>query len=451
MLLRGRKQNWGFRRIPRSCERFFRNLVQALDRLITPERLRNYPMIFIVLGALMTAVSSAQRVIDPGAQGAFLPDYLAHWTGGGLLLSGEREGLYDPAIQLGHQVTALGPTAYLAWFVSPPLVAALCAPLSVLNYNVSAACWVVLSASMLIWCVHSLGFLAPNLMRRRRKYVFLAIFASAPVLELVGGGQDSAFVLAVWLVGLRLMATRRQGLAGAAIGLGVLKPQQVVLVPFVLLFTRKYRALAAFVAVVAGLSGVSVLLVGIDGVQHWVAAITSSVYTEQVQQGQAWKMVSLPAFIVAILPPGWSAWLAAYVGWAFIAIGFVFLLRRIRAASTTTVDTQAVWVATLATTVVFSPHLMIYDAILLVPVALFLLERRPSPFIRVMLVAAFVLMWLAPALHVLSLSVPWPFAAVSAPWASLPLTALWVESLKEVLTRRSPSPQSEMVNLDPGK
>lgn len=447
MLLRGRKQMSGLRGIPETCERFFGNSVQALDKLITAERLRNYSMIFIVLGALMATVSSAQRVIDPSGHGAFLPDYLAHWTGGGLLLSGEREGLYDPAIQQGHQVAALGPASYLSWFVSPPLVAALYAPLSVLNYNVSAACWVVLSALMLIWCVHSLGFLAPKLMQRRRNFVFLVIFASAPVLELVGGGQDSAFVLAIWLVGLRLMATRRQGLAGAVFGLGLLKPQEVVLVPFVLFFTRRYKALAAFVAVVAGLSGLSVLLVGIDGVQHWLAAIGSSVYTEQVQQGQAWKMVSLPAFITAILPPEWGSWLASYVGWASIAIGLAFLLQKIRAAGTATVDTQAVWVSTLATTVVFSPHLMIYDAILLVPVALFLLERRPTAFTRVMLVAAFVLMWLAAGLHTLSLSLPWPLAAVSAPWASLPLAALWVETLKEVLAQRRPSPKPAMVTV----
>ena len=44
---------------------------------------------FVVASALGLAASAAIRIIDPTAQGPFLPDFLAHWTGGGLLLSGD--------------------------------------------------------------------------------------------------------------------------------------------------------------------------------------------------------------------------------------------------------------------------------------------------------------------------------------------------------------------------
>lgn len=232
---------------------------RVADGLLTPERVRRYALVFVVLGALLLVGSAARRVLDPAVSGAVLPDYLAHWTGGRIVLAGGGEGLYDPLVQSAVQVAALGPTSRLAYFVSPPPVAVAYLPLALLDYGASAAVWAALSAAVLAGCLLALRLVAPSLMRRRGGLVVLVLLASAPVLELSGGGQDSAMVLGVWLGGLELLRRRSDLLAGMVLGLGVLKPQLVVLVPLLLLLTRRRAALAGF----AGSAGV-LLAVGVQ-------------------------------------------------------------------------------------------------------------------------------------------------------------------------------------------
>jgi Glycosyltransferase family 87 len=400
-------------------------------------------MIFLIAGALALAVSSVLRITAPTVQGPFLPDYLAHWTGGSLVFSSDRNDLYNPLTQYTVQQEAVGATTKLSWFVSPPIVAALYAPLAVIEYNLSGILWLVLSAAMLVWCTLSLTMLAPKLMHRKRRIVLLTVLASPPVFELLGGGQDSVFILAVWLIGIRLLTAGHPVWAGVVLGLGFAKPQLVILVPIILLATRNYRALVAFAATFIALLGVSAGLVGVEGLHQWVAALTSPLYLDQVQHGQAWKMVGLPSFVLALAPPDWGSWLAANLTWSSLPIGVGILLVRMRGLHGPPADTRAVWVSALATTAVFSPHLAIYDAVLFIPVVLYLLERRSSPFVRVAAVAAFGLMWLAPVLHTAAGSLPWPVAVIDAPWSALPLAAMWVESLNGLRPRRLDSPGAE--------
>ncbi len=409
------------------------------DRLLTRRRVRLYSVFLIAAGVLSLTLSSVMRIVDPAGQGAFLPDYLAHWTGGALLVAGETGGLYDPLRQLAFQSGAVGVSSHLAWFVSPPVVAALYAPLTLLPYTLSGFVWLAVSASLLIWCLLSLApFLAPRLMLARRTTVLLAVAASPPVYELLGGGQDSAFALAIWLLGIRLLTAHRHAWAGAVLGLGCTKPQLVIVVPLVLLATRNYRALAAFAAVGTAFLAASVALVGPDGMRAWVEALGSGLYQEQVQHGQAWKMISLPALMLGSVPEQAGVWLTTALTGAALPAAAGILLLRLHRRSPGPADPRAVWVGALATTVAFSPHLAVYDGVLLLPVALYLLQHRPSTFVRVSVAAAFALMWLAPALHLAAAAVPALSAALNAPWSAIPVTALWWASLQH-LTPRGPA------------
>lgn len=418
-------------------EQAFGLLARRLDNLITADRLRVYPVLLIVAGALGLAAGSLVRILDPAAQGAFLPDYLAHWTGGRLLWD-DPGNLYDPGIQNRVQGEALGTTTpHLAWFVSPPIVAALYAPLALIPYNLSGLLWLGINTAMLVCCISSLGAVAPDLMRHRQKLVFLVVLAAPPTFELLGSGQDSAFVLFLWLTGIRLFSAGYSGWAGAVLGLGFAKPQLVLVVPLVLLAMRSYKALAAFVAVVGAMSGISVALVGFEGIGRWTSALSSPLYMTEVQQGQAWKMVGLPSLLQALMPPGWGDGIAPLLTTASLPLGAAILLVTLLRLGRSAVDPQAVWIATLATTLTFSPHLATYDAVLFVPVVIFLLERRPTRTLRIAAASAFTLMWMVPPLHLAALSLPWPLSVVDAPWASLPLTVLWLESLRTLRALRS--------------
>ncbi|SDP37873.1 Protein of unknown function [Arthrobacter sp. ok909] len=414
-------------------------LVQRIDSFITPDRLRVYPMIFAVMSGVALLASSVTRVVLPAAQGPFLPDYLAHWTGGGLLLAGEPAALYDPQVQQAFQERALGPVTTLAWFVSPAVVAASYAPLALMPYNLSALIWLAVSAALLVACTLSLSLFAPQLMLHKRKVVLLAVFASPAVFELLGGGQDSAFVLAVWLLGIRFLSAGHNYSAGAILGLGFAKPQLFVLVPIVLLATRNFRALAGFVAVFSLLAGVSVGLVGVDGMARWVSALSSPLYTEQVQQGQAWKMIGLPSLVQGLLPPAWAGWTAPVLTVAALPVGAAILLFHLCRTRKRPADPVLVWLTTLATTVVFSPHIATYDGVLLVPVLAYLLEYHSSPMVRASTVGALGLLWLGPVFHQIAVQLAvWPLDVIDAPWAALPLAVLWRELLRPLSTFENP-------------
>ena len=106
-------------------------LATAIDSLLTPERLRIYSTVLVLGFGVTLALSWAL----PGTQTP-LPDYSARWTAGRLLLDGRLGSLYDPAVQAAVQQQDWGATG-LSWFVSPPFVAILFAPLAVAPYWLS--------------------------------------------------------------------------------------------------------------------------------------------------------------------------------------------------------------------------------------------------------------------------------------------------------------------------
>jgi hypothetical protein len=142
-------------------------------------------------------------------------------------------------------------------------------------------------------------------------------------------------------------------------------------------------------------------------------------------------MVSLPALVQALLPDTWGAWMAPVLTSAPLPIGAAILLIHLRKTrKLADLNRTSVWIAALATTAIFSPHLATYDAVLFIPVVLFLLERRSSPSLRVSAASAYVLMWMVPVFHVAGASLPWPLAIIDAPWSAIPLAAIWLESLR---------------------
>ncbi|MDN4610770.1 glycosyltransferase family 87 protein [Arthrobacter burdickii] len=385
----------------------------------------------------------------PAVFGTVLPDYLAHWTGGALLLDGHGTDLYSIERQMGFQESINGTSSVVSWFVSPPLVAALYVPSALVEYPASAGVWLVINVILLAACLWSLRLVAPMLIARRRGLVVLVLCASAPAFELLGGGQDSAFVLAVWLLALRLIAGRHQFVAGAALGLALLKPQHVVLVPLALLVTRRFGALSGFLVMGLLQAGLSLALVGPVGIARWVDAITGSGFGEQVQQDQAWKMVSFPAFLHAVLPASAPSPIGSILSIVVLVAAAIVLVRQLmrrrrlfsqpfaagEEGHARGRDGMLVLIATLSTTVVFSPHLVVYDAVLFFPVALCLLENRPTVAVRLSLAAAFCTTWLAPAFHLTAGQLVWPFSIGAAPWTAIPLVILWIESLRLLAQR----------------
>src|SRR5207249_1557623 len=138
---------------------------------------------------------------------------------------GDTSHLYDPAAQQALQDRIVGKQDMFAWYVSPPFMALLYLPFAALPYLLSAVAWTVFTLLLLRIAAWLARPLIPDLGARHWRFALLVAAASQPIFELLGAGQDTALSLLIWVVGVRMAVSRRDGLAGTIFALGLLKPQ----------------------------------------------------------------------------------------------------------------------------------------------------------------------------------------------------------------------------------
>ncbi|MFN8167596.1 MAG: glycosyltransferase family 87 protein [Candidatus Nanopelagicales bacterium] len=362
-----------------------------------------------------------------------LPDYLAHWIGGRLVVEGDASSLFDRDAQYAVQSSVIGPSSSLAWYVSPPFAAVVYAPFALLPYVPSALLWAAITIGLLLASLWLMRPLFPRLGGRDWIVVGVAIAATQPLLQVIGSGQDTALSLFLWVAALRLLRSGRDVGAGALLALGLMKPQLFVLAPVVLLAQRRWRALGAWAATASAMALVSVAVVGVDGVLEWIGLPFSDLYRSAVQTEQAWRMQGLPSLLVAIAPPG-GATIAHDLG-LLLAAGIVvlFLATAFRAAPPAY---DGVWAFALLTTVVASPHLLEYDLVFAVPAILYVLDRHDSTLVRWSVLALVLLTWSGFPRHDLLIGLPWPITVLGVAWGSVALAVLWVVLWRDLERRR---------------
>lgn len=324
---------------------------RRLDALLTPSRLTAYPLILGVGGLLALVITS---VLSPLP----FPDFVARWTAGVLVRSGEASNLYDPVAQSQVQ-RGLG-ASRLSWFVSPPPVAAACAVLALLPYAVAAVAWVLASAAVVTAAARATAVRLAWGTPWRRRAVVVAL-AAQPTVELLGSGQDSAVVL-LGAVGADVLHRRRPVLAGAFLGLSLVKPQLAFLVPVALLVLalrsdNGRRMLAGFCATALGLAAMGTVVVGPASWGRWLAALASPLFADEVATGQAWKSVDVLGLLSALSPVGLGAAarpLAVLLGAVGLGVALTAWRRRVPTWSDLA---PSVWLLT----VLISPHVMVYD------------------------------------------------------------------------------------------
>lgn len=413
-----------------------------VDGLLTARRVRIAAWIVVALAALAAALNVVLGHLPETAIGTtVLPDWFAHWTGGRMLLDGHAAALYDPSLQQAVQDAVTGGRDELAWFVSPPVAALVYVPLATLPYVASAALWALVTIALLVASATLLRPLLPTYTETQWRLGLLVVAASQPVLELVGGGQDSALLLLLWVVGLRLLDRHRDAAAGAVLALGLIKPQLFVLVPLVLLVQRRWTALATWAATALGLVAASVAVVGTGNAGGWIEALRSERYHDVVQVGQSWMMHGIPSALVSLVPATWAE-AAQAVGvllGAALVVALLVVVRRSPDASVMTL-----WSLVALTTVLLTPHILSYDLVLLIPAVLHLARGGGTRVTRLSLLALYVLTWTAWPRRQLGDLSPWlGWAGVS--WAVVPLLLLWRESYAEMRALRTGSVEPDPV------
>jgi len=176
--------------------------------------------------------------------------------------------------------------AQLARYVSPPPLAWLVVPFTVLPYRAAYWLWsaVLVAALALAWY-----WAAPG--RGRVRLILLVAAAGwLPVLYGLQLGQPALLVAAAVAACAALARRNRDVAAGAVLALIVVKPQLALLVAPALLFAGRRRAFAAAAIVLALAGAASALALGPDGVSAYLARLSfaQTVPENQAQTLAAW-------------------------------------------------------------------------------------------------------------------------------------------------------------------
>ncbi len=302
-------------------------------------------------------------------------DFISFWGAAQMVLSGDSPGAYD--LSKLHTVQAAVVT-----FVNgngmpvpyPPAFLALVAPFGLLPFAASLALW-------------SAATFAIYFVAIRRMFPESGLLAAAfpPVFINAAIGQN-AFLTAAIFTGGMLLLQRRPFAAGLLLGCLVIKPQLGLLLPIALLAARQWRAIAG-----AALSSIGLLLAGaaafgLAATEAWLAQMP--LYVNIGRDGLVgWhKMASVYA-AMRQAGAGIELAFAAHVLVAAAAAAAVGLVWRSKA------DLTAKAAVLASATMLASPYVFPYDAVLLVIAFLWLARRGASALLLALL-------WFLPILTV---------------------------------------------------
>jgi len=172
--------------------------------------------------------------------------------------------IYDLTLQQA-QLDAMGSgitIAELARYISPPPVAWIALPFTVVPYEAGYLIWSVL----LLVALSATWYLAAPGSGWPRAIHLVAALAWVPVIYGLQLGQPGLFVALGVAASYALLRRGQELLAGLALGVLVLKPQLAFLVPIALLVAGRYRAFAGAALVLGLLAIASAINVGPGGI-----------------------------------------------------------------------------------------------------------------------------------------------------------------------------------------
>ncbi|HSS61039.1 MAG TPA: glycosyltransferase family 87 protein [Candidatus Limnocylindrales bacterium] len=156
-----------------------------------------------------------------------------------------------------------------ATYISPPLIAWLFVPLTLVPEPAAFVVWTLASLAALLWTWHAA---APYSGLAKFTLLLIAV-ALWPVMQTLYYGQPGVLLIAAVALSWWLLRREQTVAAGVALALATaLKPQVALLVPVALLVSGRWKPFAAWACASAVLAGVSAASLGVDGLaSYWQA------------------------------------------------------------------------------------------------------------------------------------------------------------------------------------
>ena len=289
-------------------------------------------------------------------------DCLHLYTLGSLAAAHRGADLYDMNAQAALAAQRVPEAAGIRYLpLYPPQVSILFAPLARLTYGWALVLWWICSAGIYGVCCYILWRACPNLREYPGTVVILAA-AFPAFFHLIAWGQTSALALACFTLMFFLLRDQREFLAGLVLGCLIFKPQLGLAAAIVFVSIRAWKiVLGAAISAVGELS-VGVLYYGIEPFRYWIRTLWNVPTMLPLLEPKLYQTHSLRTFWSLVVPwPGLAFGL--YVLSSAVVLGLTIVTWTRRQA----VPLSLRYSALLFATVLVSPHLTVYDLVILAP------------------------------------------------------------------------------------
>jgi hypothetical protein len=398
--------------------------IKSAANWLTPRRIRAHAVI-LALGLWGVCA------VDFGTPGFFdragnikFQDFLPFYISAQLIAQGRATDLYNAQVTRESMQAIIGqPTHVLLPNLNGPQMGLFFVPLARFSFPVAARIWIVVSLAVLFVCVHFVWKSCPAL-RPYPGMVTLCVIAFPPLFHFFVRAQVSALVVACFTGAFLAFRAERNWLAGFALGLLVFKPQFLVAIPLVLLFAHAWRTLAGLVAAVGAqlvfawiYFGRAVMHAYIDTLWHISRVIDAAELSLAPIQ-----MHSFRSFWSLLVPWPQLAF-ALYVLSSIVIVGLAVGVWKSSAPLALRFSAL-----TLAAVLV-SPHLFIYDLIVLIPALLLVadwiltnVDDSSAAVLRLLVYLACILPLFGPLSR-------WTHLQLSVPVFTLLLCLLWRQAV----------------------
>lgn len=292
-------------------------------------------------------------------------DFLHFYTLGTLALQGRGDLLYNMRAQadVAHELVAQAPDSVYVPLYGPQ-VSMFFAPLARLPYGEALTAWLALNVLIYAFCCHAVWKTCPGLQALRWTVLILAI-AFPGLFHLLAWGQTSGLALLCFTLALLALWSDRRFLAGLAIGMLIFKPQLGLAAAIVFLLAGQWTLVAGAATAACVQLAVAWMHYGTAVMQDYGRALIHVGNVLPLLEPRLYQTHSLRSFWSLLLP--WPrAALALYVLSALAALALA--VRVWKKESSLPVRFSALLLAS----VLVSPHLTVYDLVILAPAFLLL-------------------------------------------------------------------------------
>ncbi len=288
------------------------------------------------------------------------PDFIGFYVLGAVARDRGVQALYDPATERSAQARLIPEAEGVQYLpVYGPQVYLFFSPFAAWPYERALFAWTFASALLYAGCCALMWRRCPNL-RNDRTTVALVALASPALFNLLLHGQSSALALAFLTFTYIALENRKPFVAGLALGMLAYKPQLGIAAAAVFVVCREWRVIAGAMVTATAQLGIAWTYFGTELMRSYAHAMATIGRIDNLLAIKPYQMHSLFAFWKLLVPSEPTAF-ALYLVSAIAVTALAIVAWRSPA------PLPLRFSVLLLATALASPHLYVYDLVILAP------------------------------------------------------------------------------------